>query len=413
MRPRMMWTLVFAVAVVTAACGDSKSSLLPTAPSALSEEAPSAASAAGQYETTANGPKPGRGNGNGNENGNGNGNGNGNPRVPGNTSPAPDRPVPPGKAKVEFEGFVQSVGADSLTVNGQNIMVTPETVIRHGNRRFVLQEVNPNDRVHVRANRVVAADVTLEATDIMVQKPGEAPVADVVLVPDVLVSVAALDDRAFEAGVAGGDPAAFQLTRTGTAAQLAESLSVSFTLGGTATTPDYLPVALTATFPVNESTVNVSVTAVADGLSEGPESVVLSLAAGTGYEVGSPASATVTIADLAPPTVNVKALDADAEEINFNSGRLEISRTGDLSMPLTLTIQFSGDAQFNVDYRLSPQPPAATFTFTMGPNQAVLFLTVNPVNDTLVESAETVVLSAMPSADYLVGTSGTVTIRAR
>jgi hypothetical protein len=404
----MIWTLVFAVAVVTAACGDSKSSLLPTAPSALSADAPSAATAAaGAYETTANGPKPGRGNGNEN------GNGNNNPRVPGNTSPAPDRPVPPGKAKVEFEGFVQAVGTDSLTVNGQKVMVTPETVIRHGNRRFALAEVNPSDRVHVRANRVVAAEVTLEATDVMVQKPGEAPLAEVVVVPDVLVSVAALDDSAFEAGVAGGDPAAFQLTRTGTAAQLAETLSVSFTLGGTATPVDYLPIALTATFPANASTVNVALTAVADGLPEAAESVVLSLGAGAGYEVGSPASATVMIADLAPPTVNVKALDADAEEINFNSGRLEISRTGDLSLPLTLTIQFSGSAEFNVDYRLSPQPPSSTFTFTMGPNQAVLFLTVNPVNDTLVESAETVVLSAVPAANYLVGTSGTVTIRAR
>src|ERR687891_215288 len=54
------WTLVLVVAVVTAACGDSKSSLLPTSPSALSADSTSvdASTAAGHYGTTG-------GNGNG------------------------------------------------------------------------------------------------------------------------------------------------------------------------------------------------------------------------------------------------------------------------------------------------------------------------------------------------------------
>ena len=99
------WSLILAGAVVTAACGDSSSSLNPTAPSAVSADTQSAeAGGADEYSATAKPDNGGNGNGNnggGNGNGNGGGgNGNGNqPRTPTNTSPGPTAPVPPGKAK--------------------------------------------------------------------------------------------------------------------------------------------------------------------------------------------------------------------------------------------------------------------------------------------------------------------------
>src|SRR5918995_1602179 len=105
--------LVFGFALVTAACGDSKSSLLPTAPSALSAEGAQASIADGEYGTTANGPKPGNGNGNGNGN-----------RTPTNASPDPTSPAPPGKSKVEIEGLISAVGGGSITVNSQVVAVT-------------------------------------------------------------------------------------------------------------------------------------------------------------------------------------------------------------------------------------------------------------------------------------------------
>src|SRR5688572_4928480 len=158
MQTRLMWILGVAVALGTAACGDAKSSLSPTAASAASVDAANMGAGApdGEYGTTANGPKPGNGNGNGNGNGgNGNGNGNGNgPRTPTNTSPGAAPAVPPGKSKVEFEGLIQAVSSGSILVNGQAIIVTADTVIRHGNRTFELSELNVGDRVHVRASRV-------------------------------------------------------------------------------------------------------------------------------------------------------------------------------------------------------------------------------------------------------------------
>jgi hypothetical protein len=405
MRARMTWTVVFVVAVITAACGDSKSSFLPTAPSTLSAGAASAdpGTSGGEYGTTANGPKP--------NNGNGNGNGK---RLPASSID------PVSSEKVDFEGIIDAIGESSITVNGRVVTVTTATVIRHGSRQVLFGELRQRDRVHVTANRSGSA---MEATEIKVQNPGDGDVAPPPPPPPdppVVVSVTAVDGTAFEVGGNGGvDTGTFQLTRTGTPTQLAASLAVSFTLGGTAGADDYAP--MTATFEATRTMVNVTVTPVVDDVTESPESVVLNLAAGAGYEVGSPATATVTIADVAPPTVNVVALDAEAEEINFNFGSLEISRTGDLSVPLTVTLQFSGTAKYGLpavldrDYTLQPMPQTATFTLMFNVNQAVMLVSVRPLDDgfDIPEPSETVVLGAVPGAGYLVGTSGTVTILGR
>lgn len=306
----MLWTLVVAAAIGTAACGDSKTSLLPTAPSAVSADAATAdgGSAEGEYRTTANGPKPGNGNGNGNgnDNRNRNGNGNGNqPRTPTNTSPDPTPPVTPGKNKVEFEGFIQAVSSSSILVNGQVIMVTTETVIRHGNRRFDLADLNAGDRVHVRASRVstptttagAVVTATLEATQIMLQNPGD---EDEGGETDALISVAALDATATETPLTTGT---FRLTRTGSAAQLALPHTVSFTLGGTATHGVDYALPLTTTFLGGQTFVDVVVTPVVDTLAEGSETVVLTLTGVAPYELGSPITASVTITDTATTIV--------------------------------------------------------------------------------------------------------------
>src|SRR5688572_17552464 len=252
----MMWTVVVVAAVIAAACGDSKSSLMPTAPSARSADSASTVAGADDVESgpTGQGPKPGNGNGNGNGNnggGNGNGNGNGNqPRTPTNTSPNPTAPVPPGKSKVEFEGLIQAVSSGSILVNGQAIMVTSETVIRHGNRMFELFALNPGDRVHVRANRVTTttiaalAEMTLVAAEIKLQNPGDGD--DGEGEDDGLVSVMAFDASAVEGGSNSG---IFRLTRSGTPTQLALPLTVTLTLAGTATNgTDYTLLPTSATF---------------------------------------------------------------------------------------------------------------------------------------------------------------------
>ena len=409
------WSLILAGAVVTAACGDSKSSLNPTAPSAISADNTLSAEAGdegGEYSTNAK-PDNGNGNGNGNGNngggnGNGNGGGNGNqPRTPTNTSPAPTAPVPPGKAKVEIEGLISATGGNTITVRGQVVTVTPDTVIRHGNRRFEFSNLNVGDRVHVRAARVastgsgaLASASTLEAQEIKLQNPGDGD--DGEEEPSALVSVVAFDASASEAGV---NPGSFRLTRTGDLTQLASALAVSFTLTGTALNgTDYVTVPLTATFPGGQATVDVQVTPIADGFAEESETVILTLTTVPApYELGSPVAATVDLSDAANPLVSVTASDPSASE-SGDPGAFTLTRTGSLAAPLEVTIVVSGSATPGFDYT----PVPTTVNFLAG--QATATVSVTPLTDAAPDLSETVIVTIVDAAAYDLGAVSTATV---
>jgi hypothetical protein len=300
-------SLVFGCALVTAACSDSRSSLNPTAPSAISPDRVQveASAAAVHSSSMANGPKPGKGNGNGNGNGKGKGNGK-NPRTPTTTSPGSTIvPLLPGLGKVELEGLISEVDGESITVNQQTVMVTDDTVIRHGNQRFELSDLHEGDRVHVKAMRVsgganAGADATLRAMEVKLQREGDAADEDDQEDDEEenddlpSVTVQASDSSASESGPSTGT---FRLSRTGS--KWVGPLSVTFTLTGTATNgTDYVNVPLTATFERGDDRVNVVVRPLADTLTtEGTETVILTLTGGASYRLGSGVSATIRISE--------------------------------------------------------------------------------------------------------------------
>lgn len=397
MQIRMMWMLGIAVAVVTAACGDSKSSLNPTAPSAASA-ATATVDANGNVVTSgAMHHKPGHGGGNGNGNGNGRDRDR-EPRTPANTSPDPTRPVPPGKSKVEFEGLIEAVSSGSILVNGQVILVTPETIIRHGNRMFDVSELRAGDRVHVRADRVAApasavgpvAEATLQATLILLQNPGD---GDGEGEEDGLVSVTASDASASETG---SNPGAFRLTRTGSPAQLALPLAVSFILSGTATNGSDYTAPLTATFLANETSVDVPITPAADDIAESAESVILTLTSVAPYELGSPITATVTITDTVNPLVSVSVEDGTVTEAG-DAGRFMLTRTGDLAESLTVTVTFTGTAVNGTDYQV-----LAT-TVIIPALQSTANVDVTPLADSIEDPTEIVILTVVDGVGYDLG----------
>lgn len=386
MRARMMLTLVVAVAVVAAACGDSRSSFLPTGPSALpagitTVDASTTAIGSG---TMGNGPKPGNGNGQGN-------------------SPTP---VTIEAVKVEFEGTIDGFGEGSIIVDNQTVyVVTGQTVIRKGDRNVLFSELKKGDRVHVSANRV---GTTITATEIKLQNPcNTCPVEPPTPDPDQVVSVMAVDTEAVEGGT---DNATFRLSRIATDRQREAALSVSFTLGGTATADDYAPIT-SITFPGGQLTVDVVVSALNDSATE-RETVQLTVTPAAGYVVGSPASATVTIVDPLPQ-VSVTAPDPDANEFE-NGGRFEVTRDGDLSLPLTVTLEFSGTALLDVpepDYTVtSPAASGTTLTFTFLSGQASQLVFVMPLFDRLGEPEETIILTVVDGADYDRGAQFSATV---
>jgi len=117
------------------------------------------------------------------------------------------------------------------------------------------------------------------------------------------VTIAATVATASEAGTATGT---FTITRTGSTAS---SLLVNLTIGGTATPgSDYTTITSPVTIAAGSATKTVTVTPIDDIAVEPAETVILTVAAGSGYNIGSPSSATVTIADNDNPTA-----DADGD----------------------------------------------------------------------------------------------------
>lgn len=308
MQTAKILSFVFGFALVTTACGDSMSSVNPTAPSTLSPAMVHVEASAADVPSTpmANGPKPGKGKGKDKDKGKGNGK---NPRTPINISPGTTVvPLLPGLSKMELEGQLSEVGSESITLNDYLVMVTENTVIRHGNVRFELADLHAGDRVHVRAMRVRSTNAdesdTLTAMEVKLQLEGDAVDEDDEDADEEeddedenddlpSVTVQASDSSASESGRNTGT---FRLSRSGS--RWAAPISVTFTLTGTATNgTDYTEVPLTVTFERGDDRVNVVVRPTADTLPEGTETVILTLSPGSSYQLGSASSATVNISD--------------------------------------------------------------------------------------------------------------------
>jgi Calcineurin-like phosphoesterase/Purple acid Phosphatase, N-terminal domain/Calx-beta domain len=204
---------------------------------------------------------------------------------------------------------------------------------------------------------------------------------------------------------AGPATATFVISRTGSTTS---PLAVAYSAGGTATSgSDYNAVSGSATIPAGVANAQVVITAINDALVEGNETVVLTLQPNAAYMVGSSASAAVTItSDDVAPTVSIVAADNSAAESPLDNGAFTISRTGPTTSALTVNLGIGGTASSGSDYT----PILAAQTIPAG--SATRVVAVVPVNDSLSESDETVVLTLSPNTAYVVGTpaSATVTI---
>jgi hypothetical protein len=203
------------------------------------------------------------------------------------------------------------------------------------------------------------------------------------------------------------------LTRAGTATMLALPLTVNYTVAGTATSPDdYAALSGTVTFPAGLSTIAVVVIPVADTTTEGAETVSITLASSTSYDLGS-ASATVTIAAdpvqaplPAVPVVTVVAFDASASELILDPGRFRLTRTGSTATSLTVTFTMTGTATNGADYQLVP----LSVTFLAGSATAEVW--VRPLKDTdTTEVSEFAILTLTDGATYDVGTPPSAMIK--
>ena len=163
------------------------------------------------------------------------------------------------------------------------------------------------------------------------------------------------------------------------------------------------------TFAAGNSTATVTIDPTADATTEPDETVILTVAAGTGYEVGAPDSATGTI-NNDDNAVSVAVSPLATNEDGATNLVYTFTR-GDSSGALTVNFSIGGTATFNTDYTQTGAatftPPTGTVTFADGSLTATV--TVDPSADTTVEPDETVILTVTAGAGYTVGAPASAT----
>ena len=108
------------------------------------------------------------------------------------------------------------------------------------------------------------------------------------------------------------------------------------------------------------------------------------------------------------PVITVVAIDSAAAETltgtTANPGTFTFTRTGDLTAGLTVNYNLSGTAS-SADYI-----PTLATSVTFLANSSTAILTINPVDDTLVEGLETLILTLASSPNYAIGAASAATI---
>ena len=135
-----------------------------------------------------------------------------------------------------------------------------------------------------------------------------------------VLTAIATDPTATEAGSTTGT---YTITRTG---DLSLALfNVNFVMSGIAASGgDYSLSAGSVSFPINQASVTVTLTATNDGLVEGDETAILTLTDGPNYNVGTPAAATINIIDNVVPLISAVATDATATEAGPTTDRKSV-----------------------------------------------------------------------------------------
>ena len=215
------------------------------------------------------------------------------------------------------------------------------------------------------------------------------------------VTITATDPAATE----GSDPGTFTIARTGSTAS---TLTVAVLApSGTASSGDYTlsPAAIYSggnnnwyqfTIPAGQPSCAITLSAVADGSSEGPETATLELLPTASYVIAGPGSATVTIqdADTTLPLVGIRVLDADSSEAG-DSATFVVSRTGPTGSPLTVNFTRSGTAINGTDYS------DIGTSVIIAAGQSSANIAIAPIQDTAIEGDEDVIITLSASGTYL------------
>jgi Ca2+-binding RTX toxin-like protein len=264
--------------------------------------------------------------------------------------------------------------------NGNDYTSIPTTVIFEANSAIATVTVDPTADTTVESDETVSLTLA-SGTDYTIGTT--TAVTGTINNDDTNVTLAVSPESVSEDGTTN---LVYTFTRSGVTT---DALTVNYTVEGTATNgTDYTSIPTSVTFAANSATATVTVDPTADTTVESDETVILTLASGTGYTVGTPTAVTGTINndDFSQLSIN------DITVVEGKDNHAILTVTVDNPNPQQITVNYTTapiDATANVDYT------SQTGTLTIAANTSTATITIPLLNDNLNEPDEafTVTLS--------------------
>ena len=177
----------------------------------------------------------------------------------------------------------------------------------------------------------------------------------------------------------------------------ATDITIEYAISGTATPgTDYELINGEVTLQAGQSQVELLVSTFADSRLESPETVRVTVRSGSGYVVGSPSAATVTIIDDSVPEVNISASPTVVSEGQSTTFTVQSDQRMLESTQISLTI--GGDADNGDDYDEIDD----TVIIRAGASAATI--TVPILSDKILEGQEELTVAVANPPGFLEGT---------
>lgn len=215
-------------------------------------------------------------------------------------------------------------------------------------------------------------------------------------------SIVTVTAPAPDASEAGPTPGTFTIIRT----EPGPAVTIYYTMSGDASNGvDYAALPGSITLAVGETSTNITLTPIDDGVSEFAETVILNISEGTNYFGAG--NATVTIADNDTPTIDISTvIDSMYERLPTDYVRYRLTRRGDLnSAPFDVNLTYSGTA--------AASRHSGTTPVSVNSGSLTTDFDVNPIDDSLLQGDQTIICTVAGGTGYAVGTispSATATI---
>ena len=220
----------------------------------------------------------------------------------------------------------------------------------------------------------------------------------VAALPTVSIAVAPAPASVSEDGATN---LVYTVTRSATSTS---ALTVNLTTGGTATSgTDYTGGVTSVTIAANVTTATVTIDPTVDAAVEANETVIFTVATGSGYTVGAPASETGTILNDDVPSATIAVAPASVSE--DGAANLVYTVTLNTAPTVATSINFaaSGTATSGTDYAAVSSPLVIAAGVTTGT------VTINPTADATIEADETVILTLSAGTGYTIGAPNAAT----